>query len=154
QPSGPHHARSFQFAMRRKRRTARSRAPKGRKKIAPGASRGLTTREKSKPRRGDTAVRFESSMELKDFQRRVIDDVERYLTDIAARRARTPDDRHAAVDAWRDLRLPARYNERENGLGHDLPTFCSKVPTGGGKTLIATQVLGAIHRTILKDRNG
>jgi type III restriction enzyme len=46
------------------------------------------------------------------------------------------------------------YHERENGLGEDLPSFCIKVPTGGGKTLLATQILGSIYRTILKERNG
>jgi type III restriction enzyme len=35
-----------------------------------------------------------------------------------------------------------------------LPTFCIKVPTGGGKTLLATQILGLIYETLLKDRNG
>lgn len=43
---------------------------------------------------------------------------------------------------------------RKNGLGEDLPTFCIKVRTGGGKTLLATQIVGSACRTILKDRNG
>ena len=46
------------------------------------------------------------------------------------------------------------YQERESGIGRDLPTACIKVPTGGGKTLLATQILGRIHQTILKQRNG
>ncbi len=91
-------------------------------------------------------------MELKQFQRRVVDEVERYLSALAVERARN--NRHAALDAWRDLHLPGRYHEHENALQEDLPTFCIKVPTGGGKTLIATQILGAIHRTIHRDRNG
>ncbi len=32
--------------------------------------------------------------------------------------------------------------------------FCIKVPTGGGKTLLATQILGLIYQSILKYRNG
>ncbi len=36
----------------------------------------------------------------------------------------------------------------------DMPSFCLKVPTGGGKTLLATQVLGSIYSTILEKRNG
>jgi type III restriction enzyme len=47
-----------------------------------------------------------------------------------------------------------RYADRKNGLGEDLPTFCIKIPTGGGKTLLATQILGSAFRTILKERNG
>ena len=46
------------------------------------------------------------------------------------------------------------YRPRKNGLVKDLPTFCIKVPTGGGKTLLATQILGLIYQTILKNRNG
>lgn len=91
-------------------------------------------------------------MELKDYQKRVLGEVERFLTALAEERAKG--NRHAALDCWKALRLPGRYQERENGLAEDLPTFCIKVPTGGGKTLMATQILGAIHRTIHRERNG
>src|SRR5688500_13292105 len=91
-------------------------------------------------------------MDLKKYQRRVVGEVEKYLQLVAEQRA-SGNARHAAMDAWRDLGL-GRYEERANGLGEDLPTFCIKVPTGGGKTLLATQVLGSAYRTILKDRNG
>ena len=53
------------------------------------------------------------------------------------------------------MRVPGRrYAERRNGLGRDMPNFCLKVPTGGGKTLLATQVLGLIYSTILEKRYG
>ncbi len=91
-------------------------------------------------------------MELKRYQRRVVDEVERYLAHVEKQRA-AGNKRHASLDAWQDLRLGSYY-ECKNGLGEDLPTFCIKVPTGGGKTLLATQALGSIYRTILKDRNG
>src|SRR6267142_826523 len=91
-------------------------------------------------------------MELKRFQRRVIDEIERYLRKLAEERA-GGNARFASRAAWEDLGL-GPYADRKNGLGEDLPTFCIKVPTGGGKTLLATQALGSIYRTILKDRNG
>lgn len=91
-------------------------------------------------------------MELKKYQRRVVDEVERYLERVAFYRDKGQP-RHASLDAWKDLKLGA-YGEQENGLGEDLPSFCIKVPTGGGKTLLATQILGSAYRTILKDRNG
>jgi type III restriction enzyme len=91
-------------------------------------------------------------MDLKNYQRRVIDEVESYLAAVAAERAKG-NVRHAALDAWRDLKL-GQYHEHTNGLCEDAPHFCIKVPTGGGKTLLATQILGSIYRTILKDRNG
>jgi type III restriction enzyme len=91
-------------------------------------------------------------MDLKPSQRRVVDEIERYLRALAAEQG-AGNRKHGAKDAWESLRL-GRYDERRNGLNEDLPTFCIKVPTGGGKTLIATQVLGSIYRTILRERNG
>src|SRR5205809_2365056 len=91
-------------------------------------------------------------MDLKRFQRRVVDEVEKYLQLVAEQRA-AGNARYGSRAAWEDLGL-GPYYDRKNGLGEDMPTFCIKVPTGGGKTLLATQILGSIYRTILKDRNG
>ncbi|MGN6725532.1 MAG: DEAD/DEAH box helicase [Tepidisphaeraceae bacterium] len=91
-------------------------------------------------------------MELKLFQRRVVDEVETYLRLVAEQRA-AGNTRYASRAAWEDLKLGAYY-DRKNGLGEDLPAFCVKVPTGGGKTLLATQILGSAFRTIFKERNG
>ena len=91
-------------------------------------------------------------MDLKIYQRRVVDEVHAYLRAVARERA-DGNRKHASLDAWEAMRLGV-YSERRNGLGDDLPTFCIKVPTGGGKTLLATQILGSIHRTLLTDRNG
>jgi type III restriction enzyme len=92
-------------------------------------------------------------MELKKYQRRVSDEVKAYLFELAKQQA--AGNRHAALDAWEELRVPGRqYIERRNQLGNDRPNFCLKVPTGGGKTLLATQVLGSIYSTILEKRNG
>lgn len=91
-------------------------------------------------------------MDLKRFQRRVVDEVENYLQLVAEQRA-GGNLRYASRAVWEDLRL-GPYQDRKNGLGEDLPTFCIKVPTGGGKTLLATQILGSAYRTILKERNG
>ena len=91
-------------------------------------------------------------MDLKDFQKRVVGEVEAYLTALAAQRT-AGNVRHAAVDAWRDLGL-GQYTERINGLGEDLPTLTIKVPTGGGKTLLATQIIGSAYHTTHRGRNG
>ncbi len=91
-------------------------------------------------------------MELKKFQKEVIGEIRAYLTEVATEQAKG--NQHAAWDAWKKLRLPGRYTERDNGLDKTFPQFCLKVPTGGGKTLLATQALGLIYSTILKDRNG
>ena len=92
-------------------------------------------------------------MELKKYQLRVRDEVNAYLAELAKQQA--AGNRHAALDAWENIRVPGRrYAERRNGIGRDMPAFCLKVPTGGGKTLLATQVLGLIYSTILEKRNG
>lgn len=91
-------------------------------------------------------------MELKEYQRRVCDEVESFLGALDAQYA-GGNRRYGAMEVWRSSGL-GKYNPRKNGLGEDLPAFCIKVPTGGGKTLLATQALGSIHRTILKERNG
>lgn len=94
-------------------------------------------------------------MDLKDFQLDVIKDVDDFLRVLAAERA-AGNVSHGAVDAWRkearrrgDLK---QYQDRRNGIDEDLPHFCIKVPTGGGKTLLATQILGSIYRLLLTDR--
>jgi type III restriction enzyme len=92
-------------------------------------------------------------MELKKYQLRVLDEGKTYLTELAAQQAAV--NKHAALDAWENVRVPGRrYAERRNGLGKDMPNFCLKVPTGGGKTLLATQILGLIYSTMLEKRNG
>jgi len=95
-------------------------------------------------------------VQLKRYQERVIREVRSFLDLLA--REQQDDNRHATLDAWDRAKklfaLRGEYISRKNGLGEDLPTFCIKVPTGGGKTLLATQILGAIYQTMLKDRNG
>jgi type III restriction enzyme len=96
-------------------------------------------------------------MALKRYQERVLREVATFLGAFAAQQA-SGNARHAASDAWDETKkqfpVPGQYQPRRNGLGKDLPTFCIKVPTGGGKTLLAAEILGLIHRAILKDRNG
>jgi type III restriction enzyme len=95
-------------------------------------------------------------MELKIYQKRAINETRQFLDQLVIERSKG--NRHASTDAWDEMRksltLRGPYREHKNGLGIDVPTFCIKVPTGGGKTLLATQLLGLVHQTILKSRNG
>ena len=91
-------------------------------------------------------------MQLKDYQQRVVDEVTRYLQAVLRERE-AGNLRHASLDAWQKLCL-GPYYEQTNGLGEDYPNFTIKAPTGAGKTVLATQVLGVIYQTILQDRNG
>lgn len=95
-------------------------------------------------------------MELKNYQKRAISEARTFLELLAAEKSK--ENRHASADAWEETKrkfsLPGIYREHRNGLGKDVPTFCVKVPTGGGKTLLATQLLGVVYQTILKKHNG
>ncbi len=80
-------------------------------------------------------------MDFKNYQQRVLEEVGAYLECLAAEAAQG-NTRHAAKDAWESLKISNYYRERRTGIGRDLPTVCLKVPTGGGKTLLATQIIG------------
>src|SRR3990170_4384287 len=96
-------------------------------------------------------------MPLKRYQERVLREVTIFLEALASQQA-SGSAKYATLEAWdaakKQFQLPGQYQPRRNGLEKDLPTFCIKVPTGGGKTLLAAEILGLIHRTILNDRNG
>jgi type III restriction enzyme len=96
-------------------------------------------------------------MQLKRYQERVIREVGIFLGRLAVQQA-GKNSKYASTEAWeeaqKEFSILGSYRPRRTGVGKDLPTFCIRVPTGGGKTLLATQVLGLIYKTILKDRNG
>ena len=96
-------------------------------------------------------------MTLKRYQERAVREVGIFLDKLAAQQA-FGNAKYASMEAWdeagREFGILGSYNPRKNGLGKDLPNFYIRVPTGGGKTLLATQILGTIYKTILKDRNG
>ena len=92
-------------------------------------------------------------MILKDYQRRVLAEVRGLLEALAE--ARDTDARARAADpefgfdwarrAWERC-APARpYATRTTGAGEPLPSFCLKIPTGGGKTLLAVRVIDLVN---------
>lgn len=92
-------------------------------------------------------------MSLKEYQQRIVREAELFLQTLSEVR-QSGETMFGAQAAWKKCRIGGRYTTEENGLGEDLPRFCVKVPTGGGKTLLATQMLGSAMQTILADRNG
>lgn len=118
------------------------------------------------------------ALELKDYQRRAIEQLGRYV-DALARRHETAEKAAAALrdagiadevkledyadQAWSDLRdasaLPeafaARpYTRRADAAGQPIPNVCLKVPTGGGKTLLAASAVGLVHSRYLHRQTG
>ena len=58
-----------------------------------------------------------------------------------------------ARDAWEAVSARP-YTRRTTGTGKPLPSFCLKIPTGGGKTLLATRVIDLVHSKLLYRQTG
>ena len=100
-------------------------------------------------------------MILKDYQRRALATVRNYLERLAEFREKTarmdPDgelDIDWAGQAWKKAVPGSAWSERRNGLGEPLPSFCLKIPTGGGKTLLATKVVDLVNLHFQRKQTG
>lgn len=109
-------------------------------------------------------------MQLKDYQRRVLDELGAYLDALARERQMReetlnilPEDRRASIakvmdfaaEAWKRIGFGRGiYRSYCNGLGEPMPDVYLKVPTGGGKTLLACHAVDAIRRKYLRAQAG
>ena len=101
-------------------------------------------------------------MILKDYQQRALETVRRFLEELsvwrekdAAATAHDPDWGFDWVErAWTKTTVGRPYFARRNGLGELLPAFCLKIPTGGGKTLLATRVIDLVNTHVRRSRRG
>ena len=100
-------------------------------------------------------------MELKEYQQRALAQVKAYLE--ALNRWRAKNEKAIAVDPdlAQDVPLKAwdevggkNYRSRKNGLGEYMPNFCLKIPTGGGKTLLAAHAVDLINRVYRQKQTG
>lgn len=100
-------------------------------------------------------------MELKQYQERVLGQVKTYIQTLSALRHKYEEQQQRDPDlifdyvgqAWRRV-VNTRYYPRQTGDGKELPNFCLKVPTGGGKTLLATYTVDLIHQYYLNRKTG
>ena len=98
-------------------------------------------------------------MILKEYQQRALATVRDYLERLAEfrekARAISPEMGYDwARTAW-EKTVPLRpWAARRNGLGKPLPSFCLKIPTGGGKTLLATKVIDLVNFHFRKKQTG
>lgn len=116
-------------------------------------------------------------MEFKDFQQTVLDTLDTYLDELKGRQEKSlkvedlikknpelgiplPD---FCGDTWDALNkqglLPKYrhnkpYSPRVDGVGRAVPNVCLKVPTGGGKTMLATASVSRIFGNLLNTNTG
>lgn len=118
-------------------------------------------------------------MELKEYQRRVLTVFDAYLDELTAWRARAfkiirankgetdPDLIREVPDfpakAWSAIhshgllpvcRADIGYSSRKDGVGRDVPSVCLKIPTGGGKTLLATNCISRLMGKYVERQTG
>ncbi len=107
-------------------------------------------------------------MELKEYQVAALEAFDRWRDALEESRSQSetaisalmgagadvPDDiRNYPKTAWKRLaesggvaESAGEYVSRTDDAGHPIPHICFKVPTGGGKTLLAAATLGRLHR--------
>lgn len=84
-------------------------------------------------------------MELKDYQQRVLESVDRYCR--ACVQMGNPDD--AFYRTTRELWEAGSQYRPIAGFPEDMPYFCLRVPTGGGKTLLAAHAVPLVNNRLL-----
>ncbi len=100
-------------------------------------------------------------MILKDYQKRVLATVREFLEQMGELREKAAKIRESDPDltvdwvrsTWEKVSSRA-FQSRKNCLGEPLPSFCLKIPTGGGKTFLATKIVDLVNTHYRKKRNG
>jgi type III restriction enzyme len=101
-------------------------------------------------------------MELKEYQQNTVKRVKAYL--VALDKWRDKNEKVVAalgkemsvdfpLKAWEEIG-GNHYRSRKNGIGEPLPNFCLKIPTGGGKTLLAAHTIDLVNRIYRKKQTG
>ncbi len=97
-------------------------------------------------------------MKLKEYQERTLKEVKIFLEQLAVWRRKAWDGDDWLFDfaekAWDKAEVGRTYLKKKDGLGRPLPVFCLKIPTGGGKTLLAVKTIDLVHSLYLKRQTG
>lgn len=97
-------------------------------------------------------------MELKEYQQKALDQLKNYLQYLSEWQKKAKDNPELELDftvkAWDKADIGRPYFSRKNGIGEYLPNFCLKIPTGGGKTLLAVRAIDLINSVYLKKKTG
>jgi type III restriction enzyme len=102
-------------------------------------------------------------MELREYQKKVVNKLSDYLVALGKQKERyekllhvDPElagDFHYPKKAWEEIGRTT-YKPARDGLNNPLPNLFLKVPTGGGKTLLACHSIDLINKLYLQKQNG
>lgn len=97
-------------------------------------------------------------IQLKEYQQETLKAVRVYLEALAELRAEAAGLRGKlkvdwAAAAWEQVK-GSPYLPRRSGLGQPLPSFCLKIPTGGGKTLLAVKTIDLVNSHFRRSNRG
>lgn len=99
-------------------------------------------------------------MQLKHYQQLAIGQLSDYLQVLRKHRAKADQAAQLGIEydwdvkAWKEVRPKLPYTPRLNGLNQPLPAVCFKVPTGGGKTLLAVKAVDLINSLYRREQTG
>jgi type III restriction enzyme len=103
-------------------------------------------------------------MRLKHYQEKVIKALKDYLSELSEFKAKYQKALEFDADMASDYNFPKRawekstgnkiYHSKTNSLGEPLPDIYLKVPTGGGKTLLACHSIDLIQKSYLQKQTG
>ncbi len=92
-------------------------------------------------------------MLLKNYQTRVVEDIDTFFGHLDSHR--TPDTLDYISHAFGSSAKYRQYPDRPlSGLGNIYPRVCIKMPTGGGKTLIAVETIRSYQNQLAKQKTG
>ncbi|MDR2409632.1 MAG: DEAD/DEAH box helicase family protein, partial [Bacteroidales bacterium] len=103
-------------------------------------------------------------MILKQYQEKVLKELQYYLGSLSEFKSKYLKALDFDADMAKDYNFPKRaweqatgrvvYYSKTNGLNEPLPDIYFKVPTGGGKTLLACHAIGKIQQSYLNKQTG
>lgn len=102
-------------------------------------------------------------MELKEYQNKVISILKNYLSCLSEEKKKYGEVLKSYPDIAKDLDYSKKaweravgslYTSHHNGLKEPLPDFYLKVPTGGGKTILACHAIDLVNKIYLKRQTG
>jgi type III restriction enzyme len=103
-------------------------------------------------------------MRLKQYQEKVLKELKEFLIALSDFKVKYGKALEFDADMARDYNFPKRaweqstgrffYHSKTNGLSEPLPDIYLKVPTGGGKTLLACHAIDSIQKTYLRKQTG